>query len=144
MKQCFTALVLFVCLLGCTRTIYTPVIQSRTVIDTVVAQLADSAMIRALFECDSAGNVLMTELHQVKGRMAEQSFDFGDNELRVETRWKTKVVDRFIEVRDTVSVVQIQEVIRREAYIPSLFKWCFVVALFVVGWGVVKICARLR
>lgn len=144
MKQWFIALVFLMCLLGCTRTIYTPVIQSRTVIDTVVAQLADSAMIRALFECDSAGNVLMTELHQVKGRMAEQSFDFGDNELRVETRWKTKIVDRFIEVRDTVSVVQIQEVIRREPYVPSFFKWCFVVALVVVGWGVVKIFARIR
>lgn len=108
---------------GCTRTLYTPAVQRHTVIDTIVSQVVDSAMVRALFECDSLGNVLMTELHQSKGKLADQHFDFADNELRVETRWQTKFIDRVIELRDTVTVVELKEVVTEKPYIPTLF-WC--------------------
>lgn len=40
----------------------------RLTVDTVVRFEADSALMRALFECDSAGNVLMTELQTVQGQ----------------------------------------------------------------------------
>ena len=40
----------------------------RLTVDTVVRFAADSALLRALFECDSAGNVLMSELQTAQGR----------------------------------------------------------------------------
>lgn len=40
----------------------------RFTVDTVVSFAPDSALMRALFECDSAGNVLMTELQTVQGQ----------------------------------------------------------------------------
>lgn len=121
MKYLILALVFFV---GCARTIYTPVIQRHTIVDTVVEQVRDSATLRALFECDSLGNVLLTELKQTKGMMANQSFDFADNELRIETRWRTKFIDRVIEIRDTVTVVEVREVVSEKAYIPTFFWIC--------------------
>lgn len=40
----------------------------RLTVDTVVRFAADSALLRALFECDSAGNVLMSELQTAQGQ----------------------------------------------------------------------------
>ncbi len=40
----------------------------RLTVDTVVRFEADSALMRALFECDSAGNVLMSELQTAQGQ----------------------------------------------------------------------------
>lgn len=40
----------------------------RLTIDTVVTFAPDSALMRALFECDSAGNVLMSELQTAQGQ----------------------------------------------------------------------------
>lgn len=40
----------------------------RLTVDTVVRFEADSALLRALFECDSAGNVLMSELQTAQGQ----------------------------------------------------------------------------
>lgn len=121
MKYFILALVFFV---GCAKPIYTPVIQRHTIVDTVVELVRDSATLRALFECDSLGNVLLTELKQTKGMMANQSFDFADNELRIETRWQTKFIDRVIEIRDTVTMVEVREVVNEKPYIPTFFWIC--------------------
>ena len=40
----------------------------RLTVDTVVRFEADSALLRALFECDSAGNVLISELQTAQGQ----------------------------------------------------------------------------
>ena len=40
----------------------------RLTVDTVVRFAADSALLRALFECDSAGNVLISELQTAQGQ----------------------------------------------------------------------------
>lgn len=125
---------IIILLTGCTRTLYTPVVSSHTIIDTVVMQTRDSAMLRALFECDSAGNVLLRELNHSKGLLASQDFAFSDNELRVETRWQTKFIDRMVEVRDTVTVVEVREVVRRERYVPAVMWWLVALAAGIVGW----------
>lgn len=121
-------------LMSCTRTIYTPIVSSRTIVDTVVSQVADSALIRALFECDSAGNVLMRELEQSKGRTATQAFTYADNELRVETRWLTKNIERRVEIRDTVTVVEQYDVVRDEPYVPGYVWWLMVLVGFGGAW----------
>ena len=44
------------------------VLVERTITDTIVTIAPDSASIRALLECDSAGNVLIKELEEVQGK----------------------------------------------------------------------------
>ena len=44
------------------------VVVEREVRDTIVTILPDSASIKALLECDSAGNVLIKELQEVQGK----------------------------------------------------------------------------
>lgn len=127
-------------LLGsCTRTVYVPVASSRVIVDTVVGLSADSAMIRALFECDSSGRVLIRELSQLKGRNSNQSFLFENNELNLETRWQTKLIERLIEVKDTVTVVQERKIVTQKAFIPKFFWGCFAFSLLTLGWIVFKI-----
>lgn len=128
---------LIILLMGCTRHVYTPLVSRHTVIDTIVSQASDSAMLRALFECDSLGNVMVRELHQVKGKMAKQSLDFADNELRVQTRWQTRIVDRIVELRDTITVVELREIEIAKPYIPAFFWWALgVAALSCIWWGI--------
>ena len=44
------------------------VLVERTITDTIVTIAPDSASIKALLECDSAGNVLIEELEEVQGK----------------------------------------------------------------------------
>lgn len=44
------------------------VLVERTITDTIVTIAPDSASIKALLECDSAGNVLIKELEEVHGK----------------------------------------------------------------------------
>lgn len=63
-----------ICLFGCNTT--QPIVQTevkevvveREVRDTIVTILPDSASIKALLECDSAGNVLIKELQEEQGK----------------------------------------------------------------------------
>ena len=127
---------------ACTRTIYEPVVRSERVVDTVMCTVPDSAVLRALFECDSLGNVRLAELHDAKGRMAEMETRMEEGELQVVTRWQTRYVDRVREVHDTVTVVDVQTVVERERYVPRFFWWCFGVALVAVGVGIWRVCRR--
>lgn len=107
---------------GCSRKIITPSNRT-TIIDTITKTVADSALIRAVFECDSLNNVRVRELNQYKGDAATQNVDFKDNTLKVETRWKTKYIDRITQIRDTVTITKIQNVDKIVTRIPTLF-WC--------------------
>ena len=44
------------------------VLVERTITDTIVTIAPDSASIKALLECDSAGNVLIKELQEIQGK----------------------------------------------------------------------------
>lgn len=47
---------LWICrLASCTRTIYEPAVRFGKIVDTVLRTVTDSAVMRALFECDSVG-----------------------------------------------------------------------------------------
>lgn len=122
---------------SCTRTIYEPMVKSEKIIDTVTCMVTDSAVLRALFDCDSLGNVHLRELHDAKGRMADMETQLSDGELKVVTRWQTKYVDRIREVHDTTTVVEVREVTKLVKYVPRFFWWCFgiaVVSVCVGGW----------
>lgn len=127
---------------GCTRTIYEPVVKSHVLIDTVMQTVTDSAVLRALFDCDSLGNVRLSELHDAKGKMAQMETRLQDGELKVVTRWQTKYVDRLQQIRDTVTVVEVREVVRTVKHIPKFFWWCFAIALGAAGVGLWKLVRR--
>lgn len=119
---------------SCTRTVYVPTVRSERVVDTLVRTESDSAVLQALFACDSVGNVRLEELHDAKGRLAEMATELRNGSLRVVTRWQTKYVDRIREVHDTTTVVEVRETVREVRHVPRFFWWCFAVALGSVLW----------
>lgn len=127
------------CLVGsCTKTIYVPAKSSTVIIDTVVKQVADSAVVRALFECDSNNRVVLRELYEARGEQASGSVEVDSSgSIEVVTRWRTEYIDRIKEVRDTTTVVEIREIERVVKHVPRFFWYCFgFSALVVVGLGV--------
>lgn len=120
-------------LVSCTRTIYEPVVRSEKIVDTVTQTVSDSAVLRALFECDSLGNVRLRELYDAKGKMADMQTQLKDGELKVVTKWQTKYIDRVREVRDTTTLVEVREVTKVVKHVPKFFWWCF-------GMAVVSVC----
>ncbi len=120
-------------------TVAVPGSSTERLVDTLVQQVADSSVLRALFECDSLGQVRLRELHEVRGEMAAQQLAFEDGRLEVITRWRTRVVDRIHEVRDTVTVIELRDVVREVRHVPQFFWWCFGIALAAVGWVAVRL-----
>lgn len=127
---------------ACTRRIYVPTVRSTTIIDTLVQTVADSALVNAVFACDSLNQVYIKQLDQYKGEQAKQKVTFSENKLKIETRWKTKYVDRMIAVHDTVTVVQIQKVDKIVKQIPPFFWWCFAIAFAALIYIVLKIFVK--
>ena len=104
------------------------VIVEREVRDTIVTILPDSASIKALLECDSAGNVLVKELQEEQGKnVALQAklkqtnkgtalvIDCKADSLQV-------LVDKYKEELSQVSDNKQVETIEVK-YIPSFVKW---------------------
>ncbi len=133
-----------IALASCTRRIYVPTTTSHTLIDTLVREVNDSSMINALLECDSLGRVQLQELEILKGEAAASEMTLQENRIKVETRWKTKYVDRLEYVRDTITLVEVQEVIKPDPYIPKFFWGCAIFAVLVLGWGIVRLILRLK
>lgn len=122
-------------LASCTRTVYEPAVRSEKIVDTVTQTVSDSAVLRALFECDSLGQVRLRELYDAKGKMADMQTRLRDGELQVVTRWQTRYVDRVREVHDTTTVVELREVTKVVKHVPQFFWWCFGIAAATVCWG---------
>lgn len=125
---------------ACTKTIYVPTRSSTTIVDTVVSQAADSAVIRALFECDSNNRVVLRALQEAHSQNASGSLDL-DTSGRVEvvTRWRTQYIERIKEVRDTTTVVEVREVVKTVKHVPRFFWGCFAFSVLAVGAIVVKL-----
>lgn len=97
MRPVFTTLILLICgflFVGCraarihdsqtlTRTDSIVITQSETIRDTVIQVAADSAIIRALLECDSLGQVHIRELleYQAGSRLRPPKINVTDNVL---------------------------------------------------------------
>lgn len=84
--------------------------------DSIVTMPADSALIRAYFECDSLNNVVMRQLESQQGKSVSQEVQFKDQIIYVKAlkvpenhklTWKEKAtnhtiieyVDRVVEVK---------------------------------------------
>lgn len=132
---------MFFIMTGCTRAVYTPIVHTERVVDTVTQQVEDSLTIRALFECDSLGRVVLRELTETKGRLASHQMSVQNGEVKVVTRWQTKYIDRIREVHDTTTVVELKEVVREVAHVPKFFWWCFGISAataLVLCWRAVR------
>lgn len=142
-RSCMYLVVLL--LFSCTHKVYVPTHSSFTVVDTVVRQVADSAVVRALFECDSNNRVVLRELYQARSEQAAGSLDI-DSSGRVEviTRWRTQYIDRVKEVRDTTTVVEYREVVKTVKYVPRFFWYCFAVAMAAVGYLGFRLVLSMR
>ena len=105
------------------------VLVERTITDTIVTIAPDSASIRALLECDSAGNVLIKELEEVQGKnvslaLALKNLKGKPTTLSVDCKQDSleKVIalkDETIKEMSNNKQVETIEV----KYIPEVVKW---------------------
>ena len=124
------------------------VVIEREVRDTIVTIAPDSASIKALLECDSAGNVLVKELQEAQGKnVALQA------ELKQTNKGTALVVDCKTDSLERVIALQNEKISELKnnkqtetievKYIPSFVKWLAWVGagaiLLMVLWVVLKV-----
>lgn len=124
------------------------VVVEREVRDTIVTIAPDSASIKALLECDSAGNVLIKELQEAQGKnVALQA------KLKQTNKGTALVVDCKTDSLERVIALQNEKISELNnnkqtetievKYIPSFVKWLAWVGagaiLLVVLWVVLKV-----
>ena len=119
------------------------VVIEREVRDTIVTIAPDSASIKALLECDSAGNVLIKELKEAQGKNVKLQA-----QLKNTNKGTAIVIDCKQDSLERVIALQnekIQELNNNKQtetievkYIPSFVKW-----LALVGAGAILIAVLL-
>ncbi len=127
------------------------VIVEREVRDTIVTITPDSASIKALLECDSAGNVLIKELEETQGKnVALQA------QLKNTNKGTAIVIDCKQDSLERVIASQNEKISELSnnkqtetievKYIPSFVKWLAWIGagaiLLVVLWVVLKVNRR--
>ena len=126
------------------QTEFKEVVVEREVRDTIVTIQPDSASIKALLECDSAGNVLIRELQEAQGKNVKLQFSLeqasGNGVVTVEC--KQDSLERVIALQNE----KIQELSNNKQvetvevkYIPDVVKWFAWIGAFAVVWVLVKI-----
>ena len=130
------------------------VLVERTITDTIVTIAPDSASIRALLECDSAGNVLIKELEEVQGKnvslaLALKNSSKGKPIGTLSVDCKQDSLEEVIALKDeTIKELsnnkQVETV--EVKYIPAIVKWLAWIGaaaiLLVVLWIVLKVHRR--
>ena len=120
------------------------VVVEREVRDTIVTIAPDSASIKALLECDSAGNVLIRELQEAQGKNVKLQLSLeqasGNGVVTVEC--KQDSLERVIALQNE----KIQELSNNKQvetvevkYIPDVVKWFAWIGAFFVVFCLVKI-----
>ena len=105
------------------------VLVERVVTDTIVTIAPDSASIRALLECDSAGNVLIKELQEIQGKnvsLALQLKNLKGKPATLAIDCKQDSLEKVIALKDeTIKELsnnkQVETV--EVKYIPDFVKW---------------------
>lgn len=124
------------------------VVIEREVRDTIITTKPDSATIKALLECDSAGNVLIRELEEAQGK--NLSLEMLLKQDKGKTTGATLEIDCKADSLQMVIDVQnehikelndiINESVKEVKYIPEIVKWfawvgAFFVVLYLVKGG---------
>jgi hypothetical protein len=120
------------------------VVVEREVRDTIVTIEPDSASIKALLECDSAGNVLIKELEEVQGKNVSLALALKNLKGKPATLaidCKQDSLERVIALQNE----KIQELSNNKQvetvevkYIPDVVKWFAWIGAFAVVWVLVK------
>lgn len=108
------------------------VLVERTITDTIVTIAPDSASIRALLECDSAGNVLIKELEEVQGKNVSLALQLKNSQKNKPTATmividcKQDSLEKVIALKDETikELTNNKQVETIEVkYIPDFVKW---------------------
>ena len=144
------AVVLCLAMFGCrtpqpiVQTETKEVLVDRTITDTIVTIAPDSASIKALLECDSAGNVLIKELQEAQGKNVKLQLSLqqasGNGVVTIDC--KQDSLEKVIALKDeTIKELsnnkQVETIEVR--YIPEVVKWFAWVGAFFVVFYLVKI-----
>ena len=105
------------------------VLVERTITDTIVTIAPDSASIKALLECDSAGNVLIKELEEVQGKnvsLALQLKNLKGKPATLAIDCKQDSLEKVIALKDE-TIKELSNNKQTETievkYIPEVVKW---------------------
>ena len=105
------------------------VLVERTITDTIVTIAPDSASIKALLECDSAGNVLIKELEEVQGKNVSLSLalkNAKDKPATLSVDCKQDSLEKVIALKDeTIKELTNNKQVKtiEVKYIPEVVKW---------------------
>lgn len=120
------------------------VVVEREVRDTIVTIAPDSAGIKALLECDSAGNVLIKELQEVQGKNVSLQA-----QLKNTNKGTALVIDCKQDSLEKVIAIQEEQIKELNSnkqvetievkYIPEVVKWFAGIGAFFVVFYLVKI-----
>ena len=111
------------------------VVIEREVRDTIVTTEPDSASIKALLECDSAGNVLIRELEEAQGKNLSLEMQLKQNKgnktdnttgATLEIDCKADSLQMVIDVQNE-HIKELNDIISKQReevkYIPAIVKW---------------------
>ena len=106
------------------------VLVERTITDTIVTIAPDSASIKALLECDSAGNVLIKELQEVQGKNVSLALALknakGKPTTTIAIDCKQDSLEKVIALKDeTIKELSNNKQVEtiEVKYIPDFVKW---------------------
>lgn len=155
MKNIIQAAVVALMLSGCKT--HKPIVQTevkevvveREVRDTIVTIQPDSASIKALLECDSAGNVLIKELQEEQGKnvalemaLKNKQSDKGESAgATLEIDCKADSLQMVIDVQNE-HIHELNDIISKHVeeikYIPDFVKWLAWIGAFFIVFYLVK------
>jgi hypothetical protein len=120
------------------------VVVEREVRDTIVTIAPDSASIKALLECDSAGNVLIRELQEAQGKNVKLQLSLeqasGNGVVTVEC--KQDSLERVIalqneKIQELSNNKQVEKV--EVKYIPDIVKWLAWIGGFAILYVLIRV-----
>lgn len=126
------------------------VVVEREVRDTIVTIQPDSASIKALLECDSAGNVLIKELQEEQGKnvalemaLKNKQNDKGDSAGAIlEIDCKADSLQMVIDVQNE-HIHELNDIISKQMeevkYIPDIVKWLAWIGGFAILYVLIRV-----
>lgn len=126
------------------------VVVEREVRDTIVTIAPDSASIKALLECDSAGNVLIKELQEEQGKnvalemaLKNKQNDKGESAgATLEIDCKADSLQMVIDVQNE-HIRELNDIISKHVeeikYIPDIVKWLAWIGGFAIFYVLIRL-----
>lgn len=113
---------------GCSRSVIpvkseTDRRKTERIIDTVTKVVPDSALIRALLECDSLGQVHIRDLYTENGRLVKLNMELRDNLLRLRAQVESQERVREVIRTDTIYEYIEVPVVVKDPVVEYRLRW---------------------